>query len=68
MAKAKKLNCQIYIKVDGKDVLCYQSDTNGNEQWFLPEEQRAEHEAKMLQNISRWASDYASKKPNATFV
>lgn len=61
----KKMTAKAYINIDGKNVLWYEIDEDGNTTWYLPEEKTEKFKQKMLDNIGRSMSNYIMNHPES---
>ena len=53
----QKMTCKMYLTIDGKKVLWYEVDEDGNVTWYLPKEITEPIKQKMLDNISKCISN-----------
>lgn len=58
----KKLTCEVYIEIEGEQLLWYSIDEDGKATYFLPEDKGKAIEQAMLNNIGQRMSRYYSSQ------
>lgn len=56
----KKLTSEVFVEIEGNQVLWYSVDEDGKATYYLPEEKSAAIEQAMLKNIEEHMSRYYS--------
>lgn len=56
----KKLTSEVFVEIEGKQVLWYSVDEDGKTTYYLPEDKGAAIEQAMLKNIGEHMSRYYS--------
>lgn len=56
----KKLTSEVFVEIEGKQVLWYSVDEDGKATFYLPKEKSAAIEQAMLKNIEEHMSRYYS--------
>jgi hypothetical protein len=63
----KKLTCNVYIPINGENVLWYKIDEDGKVTWYLPQDMTEAVKVKeqMLKNVGERMSNYINDHPES---